>query len=397
MKPTEAAIKVSITVLSVLVGILLCEGIARLVLNPADYLSPIMIQDNVLGVTIASGSSGYDEWGFRNKRVPLEADIVAIGDSHTFGNTAMMDDAWPLVVARETGRTVYNLGLGGYGPNQYSFLLQGKGIKLHPKWVLCGLYLGDDFENAFSMTYGFDHWSALRNGENWDHVDPNIWNPGPPVWGASVRNWLSSNSMLYRLTFHGPLLASGMEAIRFLEASKNMDPYTTAVILENEGIREAFRPVGLAESLSQSSRPIREGMRITFYLLQEMNKECRKAGCQFLVVIIPTKETVFAKYIERDSKLHLYETLHKVITNERQAKSEMIKFLHDHEISYVDVLPMLEQSVEKQLYAQTTRDMHPGRNGYKVIGEAVAKYLSKAVTTRGESGSQNSQSRMSVQ
>jgi hypothetical protein len=43
---------------------------------------------------------------------------VGSGDSHTFGNTATMNDSWPSVVARVTGREVYNLGLGGYGPNQ---------------------------------------------------------------------------------------------------------------------------------------------------------------------------------------------------------------------------------------------------------------------------------------
>lgn len=377
MKISETATKVLIFALSVLMGILLCEGISRLVLNPADYLSPTLVKDRVLGVTIASGSSGYDEWGFRNKRVPLKADVVAIGDSHTYGNTAMMDDAWPSVLARDTGLEVYNLGLGGYGPNQYSFLLKSKAFKLHPKWVVCGLYLGDDFENAFSMTYGFDHWSFLRREGHWGNVDPNIWNPDPPVWMANVRNWLSSNSMLYRLTFHGPLLAMIKELVRFQKVSERGDPYTTALIVKEDGIREAFRPLGLVESLNQSSGPIREGMRITFQLLAEMNQLCRQEGCRLLVVIIPTKETVFSDYIEKFPQLHLYEALSRVIVNERLAKRSLIEFLDSAGIDYVDTLFPLKQAVRSQLYAQTTRDMHPGKNGYRVIGESVKEYLVK--------------------
>jgi len=358
----------------------MCEMGSRLILNEADYLSPKMRRDSILGHKIETPSAGFDDWGFRNRRVPTDATIVAVGDSHTYGNTAAMDDAWPAILGRTTGIDVYNLGLGGYGPNQYYQLFKTKALQLRPQWVICGLYMGDDFENAFSITHGLDYWAALRRG-HWDLVNPDNWDPGPPVWGATIRNWLSSHSMIYRVVFHGPIVAMLKEYIRFKQVSTKSDPYTTSLIREDSNIREAFRPLGIAESLNQTSGPIREGMRITFHLLEEMDMECRKEGCKFLVVIIPTKETVFAKYIEQDTTLHLYETLHKVIVNERQAKSEMITYLDDHKIAYLDALPALERSTEKQLYAQTTRDMHPGRNGYRVIGEAVAEYLSKKVVT----------------
>jgi len=172
------------------------------------------------------------------------------------------------------------------------------------------------------------------------------------------------------------------EYVRFREVSADKDPFTTAIIIEDQGIREAFRPLGLAESLNQSSAPIREGMRITFHLLEDMNKTCQKEGCRLLVVVIPTKETVFSDYIEQNPRLHLYEVLNRVIVNERLAKKALVEFLENAGISYVDTLPALKQSVDKQLYAQTTRDMHPGRNGYKVIGETVAQYLRQAPAER---------------
>ena len=39
-------------------------------------------------------------------------------------------------------------------------------------------------------------------------------------------------------------------------------------------------------------------MRITFKLLAEMNEISRQNQAQFIVVIIPTKEMVFAEYLE---------------------------------------------------------------------------------------------------
>lgn len=374
--------------ISLVLGISICEFGSRLILNEADYLSPRMSRDSVLGHKIETPSAGFDEWGFRNRRVPTSASIVAIGDSHTYGNAAAMDDAWPAVLQRTVRLDAYNLGLGGYGPDQYYHLFKTKALGLKPKWVICGLYMGDDFENAFSITHGLEFWAPLRQG-HWDLVNPDNWDPGPPVWGATVRNWLSSHSIIYRIVFHGPIVAVPNEFFRFKQVAAGSDPYTTSLIREDRKIREAFRPLGVAESLNQTSGPIREGMRITFHLLEEMDEECRKEGCKFLVVIIPTKETVFAKYIEQNPKLHLYEALHKVIVNERQAKSEMTAYLDDHKIAYVDVLPALERSAEQQLYAQTTRDMHPGRNGYKVIGEAVAEYLSQQISAGDSNGKLN--------
>jgi len=377
MRCKQALAKFVIPVISLSIGLLLCEVGFRLLLNPANYLSARTIQDDVLGITIEPNSSGFDEWGFRNPSVPPAADVVAIGDSHTYGNTAAMEDAWPAVVARETGFSVYNLGLGGYGPNQYYHLLTTKGLKLHPKWVVCGLYMGDDFENAFLITYGLDYWSSLRRGQ-WDHVNPDIWgNTAPVVWGADIRNWLSEHSMVYRLVFHGPLVGMMKEAIRFRQTAEKSDPYTTALIIEDRNIREAFRPTGMAERLDQNSGPVREGMRITFELLKKMDQTCKERGCRLLVAIIPTKETVFSEYLEKNSSVHLYEALQKVIVNERAARKVLIEFLDSAEIPYVDTLLALKQSVGRQLYAQTTRDMHPGKNGYRVIGETVAQYITR--------------------
>ena len=375
-------VKVVTLILSLSVSILLSELVARLLLNPADHLSAGVVPDSVLGITISPDSSGFDTWGFRNKKVPSVAEIVAIGDSHTYGNTAAMEDAWPAVVARQTGLNVYNLGLGGYGPNQYYHLLTTKGVTLHPRWVVCGLYMGDDFENAFLMTYGLEHWSYLRQGR-WENVDANIWGLAePPVWGATLRNWLSEHSMAYRLILHGPLFAVVKEAVRFKEVAESSDPYTTALIVEEQNIREAFRPIGIAERLDERSGQVREGMRITFRLLKEMDLVCRLEGCRFLVAIIPTKETVFSEYLEKNPQLHLHDALMRVVANEKSVKKSLIEFLTDAGIAYLDTLPMLKQAIGGQLYAQTTRDMHPGKNGYRVIGEAVASYLRRSASEK---------------
>lgn len=207
MKLRRLLTNVSVIGVSIAIGLLLCEFASRVFLNPADYLSVEMVPDKVLGAALPNThATGFDEWGFRNRSVPGTADIVAIGDSHTYGNTATMDDSWPYALGRMIGRSVYNMGLGGYGPNQYFQLLKTKALSLKPQIVICGLYMGDDFENAFSITYGLEHWAYLREipAEN---VNFNIWEaPSTANWHKNVRVWLSRHSVIYQLVFHGSLV-----------------------------------------------------------------------------------------------------------------------------------------------------------------------------------------------
>jgi hypothetical protein len=127
---------------------LLCELIARLILNPVDYLSPVLVRDETLGIRLPGKSGGHDNWGFRNAKVPETAEMVALCDSHSYGNTAKMNEAWPKVLARLTSKNMYSLAMGGFGPNQYYYLLRKKAFGLKLATIICGLYMGDDFDNA---------------------------------------------------------------------------------------------------------------------------------------------------------------------------------------------------------------------------------------------------------
>jgi len=50
-----------------------------LVLNPADFLRLEVVHDDILGaVPSPSALAAFDQWGFRNPKVPDTADIVAL-------------------------------------------------------------------------------------------------------------------------------------------------------------------------------------------------------------------------------------------------------------------------------------------------------------------------------
>ena len=378
MKVKTALANAAILAVSVVLSVLLAEVLARMALNPADYLSVDMVHDDVLGAvpSTTTGSSQFDRWGFRNREVPDTAEIVAIGDSHTYGNAATMDDSWPYVLGRLSGKRVYNMAMGGYGPNQYYDLFL-KALTLKPKTIVVGLYMGDDFENAYLITYGLEHWSYLRTLPN-ETINFDIWErPAAPTWHKRLRIWLSQHSVLYQLVFHGPLLGRAQGEFQIKNAHALSDVATTLSVPEHN-LLEAFLPTGIRRNVDQSNESIREGMRITFRLLAEMNEMSRKNNIRYVVAVIPTKEMVFADYLEHNRQVPLNEVLDNLLANERVARERTFRFMTDSNIEFVDVLPALRRSVEHELYARTAADMHPNRNGYRVIAEAIFEALGSA-------------------
>jgi hypothetical protein len=372
----KTLINIGILAVTTALCLLVCEFGARLVLNPSDFLKLEVVQDPVLGaVPSPSAMAGFDRWGFRNRSVPETADIIAVGDSHTYGNTARMVDSWPYVLASLTGRQVYNMGLGGYGPNQYFYLSKSKALSLKPKMILWGLYMGDDFENAFSITYGLDYWASLRALPP-QKVEVNIWeqdSPGAPSSFKRMRVWLSRHSLIYQLVFHTGFGNRVKGDIQIKEAATLYPGTDTSLIIPEKHIAEAFRPKAVLFGLNQDDPHVREGMRITFELIKQMNEICKQNHVQFVVVVIPIKEMVFSDYLEHNPSLPLSNVLDKLLVDAWSAQQQTFEFLDSQNIPYVDPLPVMKAAREQNLYALSAGDMHPGKNGYKAIGEAVAE------------------------
>lgn len=371
------------------IGLLAAEALARVILNPADYLSVELQPDEILGAVPSRSTAGgaFDRWGFRNAAVPESADIVAIGDSHTYGNAATMSQAWPSVLARLTGQKVYNMGLGGYGPNQYFHLLP-KALELRPKLVTVGLYLGDDFENAFLISYGLKHWAALRRLPA-EQVDFDIWSSSNGAaerasFAKPLRVWLSRHSVVYQLVFHGPLLGALQGEAQIRNAAWLSDAATTLTLPEH-GVLEAFRPRGLLRNLEQDSPNVAEGMRISFELLSRMKALCDERGVRMLVVVIPTKESVFADLLAKQPDLPLADVIARLVAHEERARAVTFAQLRSAGIDVVDALPALREARSSKLYARTAADMHPNGAGYAVIAQAVAAKLAQESSgTEGE-------------
>ena len=143
--------------LSLIIALFVAEGLARLFFDPIDFLKPKTLNDEVLRYRLEPNSGAHDSWGYRNKQVPESSKIVALGDSHTYGISAKASDSWPSALEKITGVETYNLGLGGYGPAEYLYLMEEKALKLSPEMIIVGFYLGNDFVGIVAQAVGNIH------------------------------------------------------------------------------------------------------------------------------------------------------------------------------------------------------------------------------------------------
>src|SRR5262245_53910919 len=96
------------TILTVVVLEIMLHVVARIfprvetVLCPPQYCVASVLPDAELGIRGNPNFPEHDANGFRNVVVPDTADVVAIGDSHTYGERVAFDQAWPRVLERLT-------------------------------------------------------------------------------------------------------------------------------------------------------------------------------------------------------------------------------------------------------------------------------------------------------
>jgi len=364
------------------VAVILVELLLRALLEPIDYLAPITVFDPVLTHRALPFSGGHDAWGFRNRCVPEAADIVAIGDSQTYGAQAVFQESWPAWLERMSGERVYNLALGGYGPLQYLYLLETRGLSLRPWLVIVGFYLGNDLTGAFRSVYGLEHWSYLRDysrlGEfehasqgrvklNAEVIDRAQDRDLPFCW---LRQKLRSRSMIYRL-----LSVATAEQLRKKRLLRRADDDPGVVVLRHgePELFTALQPRYTMQALDLDDPRVVEGLRLSLDTLELMHRKCVERGVAMLVVILPTKVSVTASLMRELGVTKQRAAVERQVTCEAIVRERTKSRLAELGIPAVDPLPALEEAVRSEQIYPRSLDGHPNGQGYRVISEVVER------------------------
>jgi len=272
----------------------------------------------------------FDLLGFRNRHVPVAADVVTIGDSQTVGVNATLDGNWPSALQAQLGpraSEVYNISVGGWGAVQYLYMFQ-KALRFRPRVVVVAFYTGNDPADALHMAYDFAPWKDLRVLEKKPKLAPNRW---PPV-------------------------------------AEDLWPVTFP-----DGLRTVFTAATRLTSNDRDFPGTGEAYRIMLESARRMDRAAAEAGVGLVVTVIPTKELVFGPKVGR-AGFEAPADYVKLVRDEGANVRELVKGLSALEhATYVNVAGALQQAALQgaPIYPESDNG-HPMPAGYAVIGAALA-------------------------
>lgn len=236
------------------------EGVFR----RSDYLSADFLLNDP--VTVIRGRPGFPELrsrgphdvlGFRNREVPVYADVVVIGDSQTYGSGLVLEDNWPSLLAarlKTSQAGVYNMATGGWGGAQY-LEMATKAAAFQPQLIIVAFYSGNDSLDSFRVAYGMDRFADLRPRAGLDAGDaPAAEFPPPP-------------ESLWPVVF-------------------------------DDGVQAVFTPE--LRLVANDSRPaVEAGYAVMAKAAREIQQVTQPFDAGVIFTIIPTKEYVYAEKVRR--------------------------------------------------------------------------------------------------
>lgn len=323
---------------------------------PHAYIGYLHTPNNAL---VMSGRDFHavhnvDGLGFRNRWPwPEQADIVAVGDSLTFGQGVQDDEAWPFLVAQNMACRVVNLGLIGAGPTQYLRIFETYGLRLRPKVLLVGVFARNDFWD----TDAFHRWLESGLGGNFM-----VWRGSgqPPPVRFSIRDPRDTLDRVVR-----SLLVPAMRRSYTLTLVRALQGGTEG---ETAGAAQAYtfadgRRVLLFErdflDKTLTSRPGRRPFRLVLESLQAIHALAAEEGARTLVVLLPGKEEVYLPLLGRTPP---------------DPTSALRSALDERRIEYLDLAPAFRARAEAEpLFFEV--DGHPNRTGYALIAAEIQRYL----------------------
>jgi len=395
---------------AIALGLLFCEVVLCLaaIVFPtlSYYLRPnwgrsVCVPDDQFGHRMTASYPGNDRRGFRNPKSLDECEVLAIGDSMTFGYAAPADKCWPRQLERLTGKSVYNMSCGDYSPCEYLMLLD-EGLELSPDTVIFCLYLGNDLANSYrtvhvhhrAQQFNDAHEQTLSEFILAEKAKPFLPPPNPLKQHApqqpkslSVRRLVSKYSALYGVL---RFAKDSLQKRHFMPLGENADNGSvrsfyddpSLVIYDDESsLATAFGdPEYYGMAMDLDDPRIAEGWEITKAVLESAKRKSEEKEARFVVAIIPTKHSVYADLV-RDSNPDVPSAFFELVAYEDRVGADVEDFLNEIDVDFVDTRDALRTCFDslRRPYPPTT-NTHPNADGYAAIARVIAEVIEPRIS-----------------
>src|SRR5262249_29779618 len=299
-----------------------------------------------------------DGYGFRNAWPwPEKAGIVVVGDSVTFGYGVEDDQAWPALVAKALPHNrLVNLGLIGAGTQQYLRVYETFGTRLHPKVLLVGFLVRNDFWDADM----FDGW--LKSGARGNYM---VWRDYGRPKSTSLSLKQPIGNLIMSLLWRGHVLPSKSHFYNLLMyVQRYLRGYGTSkprIFRAPDGTQLQLDLGGFTYQTGMG-RPGNRGFDISVEALQRLDSIARANGTKILAILQPSKEEVYLPLMGQTN------------VDTDPGRPLRVK-LGELGIPYLDLLPEFRNRAAKGEVLFFETDGHPNVRGYALIAELVLAHL----------------------
>jgi lysophospholipase L1-like esterase len=364
---------------SIVFAMALAEGILRLVPGLLSVELQQIVQADPYNLGIAHPYIGYlhgpnktfviagkdfratnhtDGYGFRNIWPwPEKAEIVALGDSVTFGYGVEDAQAWPALVAKKLSHNrVINLGLIGSGAQQYLRVYETFGSRLHPKVLLVGFLVRNDFWDDDM----FGQW--LKSGARVNYM---VWRDYGRPKSTSLSLKQPIGNLIRSLLWRGHVLASKSHFYNLLmyvqRYLRGWGPSKPTILRMHNGARLELAPADFADKTKyiRSGNPV---FNISVEALRRLHSIARADGTSVLVILQPSKEEVYLPLMGETN------------VDADPGRPLRVK-LGELGIPYLDLAPEFRNRAAKGEVLFFETDGHPNGRGYALIAELVITHL----------------------
>lgn len=314
-------------------------------------------------------SPGVDREGFRNLRVPGQVDIVALGDSHTYGYNAALKDTWPSQIGRMTGLSVYNMGVGGHGPLQYYYLLD-HALKLKPHYIVIGFYLANDIKGICDLYLKTDHWKSASTQQGLDlgYCGKSTNNNPPTPHQKQV-----GKTRLTAGLAESKIATLAQMAFRVSRSYVPFDTKKTIVVSEGNNRTVLLEKQGKnTRDYMDLKRPeIQKSLGVTKELISRMSRRANLSGAQLVVLIIPSKVAILSTYLKQHGR-NIPAVYEQAANNEKVLSGDIQSWLKSEGIPFANASEAVAKAVNEEGHVYPPDgDDHPIAKGYEAYARSL--------------------------
>lgn len=262
------------------------------------------------------GTLGGPDWG------------VAVGDSFTFGLGVNQEGTWVAQLVKLSRREIINLGVPGWGPQQYTRTLEQYGLPLHPKIVFYGLY-NNDIGNATVFKKDDGHFNEF-----------------------SLREFMRLHSVTFNL-------------FRRLRRAKRV---VKDIDLEELGFK--FGLENLKGRFLADSKRFTQGWRLTRREIETAYRDSQRSNAIFVLLYFPSKEEVYWDAIKEKAK-----SLEAFDESIDQFRKTTMAFCQSGGLLCIDLTPALKKRATQHEVVYFPINNHWNVQGNRIVAEEIYRFL----------------------